>query len=76
MGRIECLDGKNASVIFGDMRTKMPASRLEYVDDAENKKRLQILFIISVERRAKPLIIANLIFIKILMCAVCVVTKR
>lgn len=38
VGRIECLDGKNASVIFGDMRTKMPASRLEYVDDAENKK--------------------------------------
>ena len=25
-------------MIFGDMRTKMPASRLEYVDDAENKK--------------------------------------
>ena len=38
VGRIESLDGKNASVIFGDMRTKMPSSRLEYVDDAENKK--------------------------------------
>ena len=38
VGKIESIDGKNATVIFGDMRTKMPASRLEYVDDVESKK--------------------------------------
>lgn len=38
VGKIESMDGKNASVIFGGMRTKMPASRLEYVDMAEAKK--------------------------------------
>ena len=38
VGKIESLDGKNATVIFGGMRTKMPASRLEYVDMAEAKK--------------------------------------
>ena len=38
VGKIESVDGKNATVIFGDMRTKMPASRLEYVDDAATKK--------------------------------------
>ena len=38
VGKIEIMDGKNATVIFGGMRTKMPASRLEYVDMAEAKK--------------------------------------
>lgn len=38
VGKIENMDGKNATVIFGGMRTKMPASRLEYVDMAEAKK--------------------------------------
>lgn len=38
VGNIESMDGKNATVIFGGMRTKMPASRLEYVDMAEAKK--------------------------------------
>lgn len=38
VGKIESIDGKNATVIFGDMRTKMPSLRLEYVDDAESKK--------------------------------------
>ena len=40
VGKIESIDGKNATVIFGDMRTKMPASRLEYVDDVESKKEI------------------------------------
>ena len=38
VGKIESIDGKNATVIFGGMRTKMPASRFEYVDMAEAKK--------------------------------------
>lgn len=38
VGKIESMDGKNATVIFGGMRTKMPASRLEYVYMAEAKK--------------------------------------
>lgn len=38
VGKIESMDGKNATVIFGGMRTKMPTSRLEYVDMAEAKK--------------------------------------
>ena len=38
VGKIESMDGKNATVIFGGMRTKMPVSRLEYVDMAETKK--------------------------------------
>ena len=38
VGKIESMDGKSATVIFGGMRTKMPASRLEYVDMAEAKK--------------------------------------
>lgn len=32
IGKVESVAGKNATVIFGDMRTKMPTSRLEYVD--------------------------------------------
>lgn len=38
VGKIESMNGKNATVIFGGMRTKMPASRLEYADMAEAKK--------------------------------------
>ena len=38
VGKIESMDGKNATVIFGGMCTKMPASRLEYADMAEAKK--------------------------------------
>lgn len=38
VGKIESMDGKNATVIFGGMRTKMPASRLEYADMTEAKK--------------------------------------
>ena len=32
MGKVEAVDGKMATVIFGDMRTKMRADRLEHVD--------------------------------------------
>ena len=38
VGKIVDVDGKNATVIFGDMRTKMPMSRLEYVEGTEAKK--------------------------------------
>ena len=38
VGKIESISGKNATVIFGDMRTKMPTARLEYVGEAEAKK--------------------------------------
>ncbi len=36
-GKIESIEGKKATVIFGDMRTKMPMSRLEYIDASETK---------------------------------------
>ena len=32
MGKVEAVDGKMATVIFGDMRTKMRADRLEHAD--------------------------------------------
>lgn len=38
IGKVESVAGKNATVIFGDMRTKMPTSRLEYVDAVEVKE--------------------------------------
>ena len=34
IGKIETIDGKQATVIFGDMRTKMAVNRLEHVDAA------------------------------------------
>lgn len=34
IGEVEAIDGKQATVIFGDMRTKMAMSRLEHVDAA------------------------------------------
>ncbi|WP_455086242.1 endonuclease MutS2 [Prevotella denticola] len=34
IGKVEVIDGKQATVIFGDMRTKMAVSRLEHVDAA------------------------------------------
>ncbi|WP_315357918.1 Smr/MutS family protein [Prevotella denticola] len=34
IGKVEAIDGKQATVIFGDMRTKMAMSRLEHVDTA------------------------------------------
>lgn len=34
IGKVEVIDGKQATVIFGDMRTKMAMSRLEHVDAA------------------------------------------
>ena len=37
VGKIDCIEGKNAVVIFGDMRTKMPLARLEYVEEVEAK---------------------------------------
>lgn len=35
IGKIESVDGKMATVIFGDMRTKMRTDRLEYVEPQE-----------------------------------------
>ena len=35
VGKVESIEGKQATVIFGGMRTKMAISRLEHVD-AEN----------------------------------------
>ena len=32
VGKVESIDGKQATVIFGDMRTKMALSRLEHID--------------------------------------------
>lgn len=34
VGKVETVDGRQATVIFGDMRTKMAMSRLEHVDAA------------------------------------------
>lgn len=34
IGKVEAIDGKQATVIFGDMRTKMAVNRLEHVDAA------------------------------------------
>ena len=34
VGKVETVDGRQATVIFGDMRTKMAVSRLEHVDAA------------------------------------------
>ncbi|MFB9896272.1 Smr/MutS family protein [Hallella seregens ATCC 51272] len=34
-GRIEALDGKTATVIIGDMRTKLPLGRIEGVGESE-----------------------------------------
>lgn len=34
IGKVEAINGKQATVIFGDMRTKMAVSRLEHVDAA------------------------------------------
>ena len=44
VGKVETTDGKQATVIFGGMRTKMAVSRLEHVDTAtieETKKQFQ-----------------------------------
>ena len=41
VGKIVAVDGKNVTVVFGDMRTKMPMSRLEYVEGAEVKKEVE-----------------------------------
>ena len=55
VGKIESMDGKNATVIFGGMRTKMPASRLEYVDMAEAKKE-DVAPVFSVSRETRETI--------------------
>ena len=34
VGKVETVDGRQATVIFGDMRTKMAVNRLEHVDAA------------------------------------------
>ena len=34
VGKVESIEGKQATVIFGGMRTKMAVSRLEHVDAA------------------------------------------
>ena len=52
VGRIESVDGKNATVIFGDMRTKMPMARLEYADvDDKQQTSASPTFSISRETR-------------------------
>ena len=55
VGKIESMDGKNATVIFGGMRTKMPASRLEYVDMAEAKKE-EVAPVFNVSRETRETI--------------------
>lgn len=41
IGKVEAIDGKQATVIFGDMRTKMAVSRLEHVDAASLQMKQQ-----------------------------------
>ncbi|MBW4898596.1 Smr/MutS family protein [Prevotella denticola] len=41
IGKVEAIDGKQATVIFGDMRTKMAVSRLEHVDAASLQTKQQ-----------------------------------
>lgn len=41
IGKVEAIDGKQATVIFGDMRTKMAVSRLEHVDTASLQTKQQ-----------------------------------
>lgn len=41
IGKVEAIDGKQATVIFGDMRTKMAVSRLEHVDAASQQTEQQ-----------------------------------
>ena len=50
VGRIESLEGKMATVIFGDMRTKMRAERLEH---AEIPKREEPKTYVSADRRTR-----------------------
>ena len=37
IGRVESIDGKMATVIFGDMRTKMRAERLEHAEESKQQ---------------------------------------
>ena len=39
VGKVETVDGKMATVIFGDMRTKMPASRLQKAEARQEEQR-------------------------------------
>lgn len=41
IGKVEAINGKQATVIFGDMRTKMAVSRLEHVDAASLQTKQQ-----------------------------------
>lgn len=45
IGTIESTDNKTATIIFGDMRTKMPVDRIEHTSKAENKNNKTILTI-------------------------------
>lgn len=45
IGTIESTDNKTATIIFGDMRTKMPVDRIEHTSKPENKNNKTILTI-------------------------------
>ena len=56
VGKIKSVDGKIATVIFGDMRTKMRTDRLEYVKTVEQAKTESSLQSYSVSRSTRETI--------------------
>ena len=56
VGKVKSVDGKIATVIFGDMRTKMRTDRLEYVKTVEQAKTEPSLQSYSVSRSTRETI--------------------
>lgn len=56
VGKVKSVDGKIATVIFGDMRTKMRTDRLEYVKTVEQAKTESSLQSYSVSRSTRETI--------------------
>lgn len=56
IGKVEAIDGKQATVIFGDMRTKMAMSRLEHVDAASLQTEQQQFQVYNYSRETRETI--------------------
>jgi len=52
VGKVESIDEKTATVIFGDMKTKMPKTKLEHAEPEKRKETIQAVSMSRITREA------------------------
>lgn len=79
IGKVENISGKQATVVFGEVRTKVKLEQLEYAEKPKEEKKKTTILILPSKRPVSPVPLSrtvNIISIRTLMCGACEVTMR